>query len=382
MSEQMSFWNEPESVPGRVLPPGEYIKRELERRKWSQADLAAVIQRPLPTVNEIIKGKRAVTPEMAIVLGRAFSNSAELWAHREVAYRLSLAKAGDKDTESLAKIYALAPIKDLQRRGWINPKAETADELSKELLRFTGGSSLSGMQVPSALAKQTLATSEFSNAQRAWLMQSSHVARKLNVRRYRRDALEAGMSKIRKLSTSPESAARVPICLAELGVRLVVIEDLPRTRIDGAAFFLDGNEDHPVIALSLRFDRMDCFWHTLAHELRHILNKDPFSLDSNLFGEDRDRLVDQIEQRADSEAAHWLVPEADTKSFVLRAKPWFAKEAITQFSGRMGVHPSIVIGNLQHIGVINWDRYSDVRPKIREHVLSTATCDGYGKRNH
>src|SRR5207253_566202 len=110
--------------------------------------------------------------------------------------------------------YEAAPIKDLQRRGWINPDAQTADEIEAELVKFMGESPLSEAQVPVALARQTFPASEFSNAQRAWLMQAAHVARRLNARPYRPDALEAAMPKLRKHAAKPESAAKIPIVLA------------------------------------------------------------------------------------------------------------------------------------------------------------------------
>ncbi len=380
MQQLLPLWVDPEGDAQGVLSPGEYIKRELVKRGWGQADLAAILHRPLPTVNEIIKGKKGITPEMAVALGRAFNTSADLWAHREAAYRLSLVKPTDDDTKDKAVLFEVAPIKDLQRRGWISPDAETADEIEAELVKFMGESPLTGAQVPAALARQTFPASEFSNAQRAWLMQASHMARRLNARTYGLSTLEVAMPKLRKYAAKPESAAKIPIALAEFGVRLVVVEDLPRTRIDGAAFFLDGDQGKPVIALSMRLDRMESFWHTLGHELRHIINRDPLSLDSALVGENRERLVSEMERKADLEAASWLVPESEIKSFALRAKPWFAKESIIPFAGRMGVHPCIVVGRLQHADIIGWDRHADLRPKIREHVLSTATCDGYGKR--
>jgi HTH-type transcriptional regulator/antitoxin HigA len=125
---------------------------------------------------------------------------------------------------------------------------------------------------------------------------------------------------------------------------------------------------------------MESFWHTLGHELRHILNEDPLSLDSDLVGENRAKLVNLMERRADKEAANWLIPENEINSFALRAKPWFTKEAIQPFASRMGVHPCIVIGNLNHLDAMDWTRHADVRPKIRDHIISTATCDGYGKK--
>ncbi len=380
MQLELSIFNDPESN-GEVQCPGVFIQAELKKREWGQVALAEILGRPVAAVNEVIKGKRALTPEMAVALGRAFGQPAELWAHREAAYRLTLVKdAPDDETARKARLFEAAPIKDLQRRGWIDPDAQTADAIEAELTKFLGANPLSDTTPPAALARQTLPAAEFSNAQRAWLIQATRLARCTNARAYRKENLEAAMPRLRKMALKPENAAKVPIALAEAGVRLVVIEDLPKTKIDGAAFFLDEDAGKPVVALSLRIDRMESFWHTLGHELRHILNADPLSLDSDLVGERRERLVNEMERRADTEAAHWLIPEPDIKSFTLRAKPWFTKEAIQPFASRMGVHPSIVVGHLQHLEVIGWDRHADIRSKIREHLLSTATCDGYGKR--
>jgi len=42
--------------------PGEEIRKQLMERNWTQADLARIIERPLQTVNAIIKGKKSITP--------------------------------------------------------------------------------------------------------------------------------------------------------------------------------------------------------------------------------------------------------------------------------------------------------------------------------
>ena len=43
---------------------------------------------------------------------------------------------------------------------------------------------------------------------------------------------------------------------------------LPRTYLDGAALRL--GDGRPVIALTLRYDRIDSFWFCLLHELAHV----------------------------------------------------------------------------------------------------------------
>lgn len=83
---------QPEFVPAEVFPPGEFIRGELEARNKTQADLARVLGRPLQTVNQIINGRQAITPQTAVELGQAFGTSPELWLNLESAYRLSLAR--------------------------------------------------------------------------------------------------------------------------------------------------------------------------------------------------------------------------------------------------------------------------------------------------
>lgn len=79
----------PKRIPAEVFPPGEFIKDELEARNWTQADLAEILGRPLQAVNEIIAGKKTITPETARALGDALGAAPELWLNLENAYRLS-----------------------------------------------------------------------------------------------------------------------------------------------------------------------------------------------------------------------------------------------------------------------------------------------------
>src|SRR4051794_31406322 len=98
--------------------PGEAIRAEMESRGWSQRDLAKIMGRPLPAINEIIRGKRAITPEMAVSLSSAFGKDAHYWMNLEVSFRLSQIER-DNDTARRAKLFEVAPVKDLEARGWI-----------------------------------------------------------------------------------------------------------------------------------------------------------------------------------------------------------------------------------------------------------------------
>jgi len=102
-----------------VQTPGEEIRKQLKERNWTQSDLARIIERPLQTINAIIKGKKSITPEMAVSLGAAFGTEPEKWMRLESKYRLSLAKTNPETIEQRARLYDYAPIKEMERRGWI-----------------------------------------------------------------------------------------------------------------------------------------------------------------------------------------------------------------------------------------------------------------------
>jgi HTH-type transcriptional regulator/antitoxin HigA len=82
-------------VPAEVFPPGDFIREELVARRWTQKDLASVIDRPTQVVNEIINGRKSITAATAKQLAAAFGTSAELWLNLESAYQLAMADDAD-----------------------------------------------------------------------------------------------------------------------------------------------------------------------------------------------------------------------------------------------------------------------------------------------
>ena len=74
------------------IPPGEFLREHLEESGMSQAELARRLGRPRQAVNEIIRGKKAITAETALQLERVLSTPAHIWLGLEQEYRLVLAR--------------------------------------------------------------------------------------------------------------------------------------------------------------------------------------------------------------------------------------------------------------------------------------------------
>ena len=75
-----------------IIWPGEFLAEELEARGMSQRDLAAKMGRPQQAINEIIRGKKALTAETSVELERVLGIPAYLWLRMEARYRLALAR--------------------------------------------------------------------------------------------------------------------------------------------------------------------------------------------------------------------------------------------------------------------------------------------------
>ena len=75
-----------------AIPPGLLIRDELEARGMTQRRLAAAMGRPANTVNEIVAGRKAITPRTALDLERVLDIPAHVWVRLEADYRLALEK--------------------------------------------------------------------------------------------------------------------------------------------------------------------------------------------------------------------------------------------------------------------------------------------------
>ena len=204
-------------------------------------------------------------------------------------------------------------------------------------------------------------------AQIAWACRVRNVAGSMTSPKYSKTGLSTLVGKLPKRSRSDQETLGIPAALSLVGVRLVIVGHLSGTRIDGGALWL---AEVPVVALSLRYDRVDWFWFTLMHELAHILEHEG-SLDTRLVGNDADQHVSQVEERADKRATEWLVPPHDLQAFADRNRPYFSRSAIEGFADRMNIHPGIVVGQLQKRGDIPYSHHRNLLAGVRQLFTET-----------
>ncbi len=353
-------------IPAWNVPPGAIIKEELRTRGWTQEDLARIMGRPVQVISEIVSGKKQITPVTALGLASAFGTSAQMWLNMEAAFRLRLAQERNMDdaVERRSRIYSLVPVKELVKRGWIPEGTDVGDagELERSVMEFFGVRSLDDIPSFPLAARRTPTRDPDPRAVRAWMRRVEQLAAKQEEGTFRHARMEKAVGELLPLSTEPEGVREVPGMLRRLGIRFVLVPHLPRTYLDGGVFAGDGN---PILALTLRYDRLDNFWFTLLHELAHLVSghrgNRPEDLDASAGG-------DPEEQEADRLAAEWLVPSDALKVFVTRVRPYFSRQAIVGFARSIGRHPAVVLGRLQHDGLVSPAHLRSLIPKVRRHL--------------
>lgn len=353
-------------------PPGTFIKEELEARGWSQRDLAFILGQTEQQLSPLLSGKRAISADMAKILGSAFDVDPQFFANLQSQYDISRAKEPDPSVRTRAALQARFPIRDMIRRGWIKDAEGSLLEMQvNDFFEMANDNH----QLPAFAAKRT-DYSTTTSIQWAWVYRVRQLARTVRVPAFSADELKAKLQQLRFLMIHPEAVGEALTILRDCGVVVVVVESLPGAKIDGVCTWLD--EHTPVIGLSTLHDRLDNFWFVLRHEIEHVLNGDGKNtigmIDSLAEGDD---VQDACEIVANREAANFCVPTEMLNSFYARKFPYISEKDVIGFASRIGVHPAIVVGQLQK-KMGRYDYLRKYQVPVRKYLLDSQFSDGWG----
>lgn len=364
--------------------PGQLITALLAEKGWTQRVLAIVLDMDETGINKLVADKRAVDAPLAIALEEVFHVSADTFLGLQRSYDLAKARIvsqPDPGRATRATLYGDLPVSEMIKRGWIAADSvRDKEQVESGLLRFFGVNRLEDIEIFEHAAKKTEVSEPASPAQLAWLYRVRAIAGEQMVARFSPASIAAALPKLKALLGAPEEARKVPRIMAEAGVRFLVVETLPSAKIDGVCLWL--NEKTPVIALTMRFDRMDNFWFVLRHEIEHVIQghgKNVVMLDAELEGERAGIGAGvAVEERVANEAAaEFCVPRKLMDAFIARKAPYFAERDVVALAKMANVHPALVAGQLRYRTGL-YSRFADLMEKVRSNVLPNAVVDGWG----
>jgi len=325
-----------ESRHYKFVPPDpiEAIKFRMEQQNLAPRDLIPYIG-SRSKVSEVLSKKRPLTLSMI----RALHSRLEIPAS-------VLIREHDED-EEVEIDWDRFPIKQMIAWGWVT--APTSQVSSEEILRPFFAAV--GVLRPQAILYRSsshvrAARSMDDYALAAW---STQVLGRASVSppvvQYKPGILtDDFLREVAQLSVSDTGPLLARDFLEKHGIQLVVERWLPRTYLDGAIIMT--NKLHPVIGLTLRYDRIDNFWFTLMHELAHLaLHLDS---ESDIFYDDLDIEAedDPREREANKLAGEALIPhDAWENSPASRLR---SPQAAEHLAKQLNIHSAIVAGRMQH----------------------------------
>lgn len=359
-------------VPAQPFPPGEYIQEELDARSWTIDDLAEVTGISSRQLKNLIHAKSGITPESAKALAEAFGQEAQTWMNLQAAYELAMHAQEERGIARKAKLYEKVPVRELKRRNWI-PNTNDIDEMEISVRKLLNIDAITDQPNLSVAARKSTSYEADTAAQIAWYCRCRQLAEGVAAAPYKDANWKPGVERLLALTENEADVRLVPKLLAEIGIRFVLVQHLRQTKIDGVAIWL--NEKSPVIAMSLRYDRIDNFWFTLMHEMIHIKYREQSPVDVDIGESDEDLPV--MEQRANREGGNLLIPSDKLDSFISRMHPHYYQERIVQFARARKVHPGIVVGQLHGRGKLKYNQLRPLLVKVREHIFGSALTDGW-----
>lgn len=344
-----------------VVHPGAILDQVLKEREMSQKDLSDAIGKSTPVINDIIKRRRSISPEIAYMLEAIFEDIPAIeWLSYQSQYDLAMIQTDEDVANKRGKLEEWNQLKNFFNASYLKKKLGlngSPEENIERIYQFFRVKSVNELQ-----QKATSTVSYFKQSTTQDVDPVNLMTWMLMVRKLSNDqpALKTQFDQklvnelIQKLNMifykNVNTAEKTEKVLNKYGVKLIIEKNLEKTPVDGYSFW-DG--DNPTIAVSMRYKRLDNFAFAIMHELGHIVKH---IKKSNAKVDYIDIIKRDIEDEKELEANKF----AETALFAgatdkleelfekLKRSPFTAKRPITMAAQTFKINPGIITGQFQH----------------------------------
>jgi HTH-type transcriptional regulator/antitoxin HigA len=233
------------------------------------------------------------------------------------------------------------PLREMLKREWFSlAPNQTLVEAAKRF--FLVGA---GPQFATALHRKKVRSGNLPNeyALLGWQARVLSRAREVYNRTASFSLDDTWLSELALLTKEAKGPLKAQELLASRGITLIVERHLPGTYLDGAAMLAENG--NPIVALTLRYDRLDNFWFVLFHELGHVFLHLFDGLRFDFFDEEDGTASDDIEKQADKFALDTLIPQDVWDQCLSRFA--LSAEAVRNDAERLDIHPAIIAGRIR-----------------------------------
>lgn len=342
-------------IPFKATHPGTLLKDEIDARNINQIDFARDIDVHKTVLNEIIKGKRSITADFAILLETVLDIPADYWLNFQNQYDLDVARIKERNIQKLyhIKIWKIikehVPVSYFKKTGYLVDNLIADITKIKEIYCINSIDelvNLTAIQKYSLFRKsEKLAINE--NNVLAWNVLAKYEAGKQKVPEFNFDSTPSLINELNAIFyKNSNTVDLVYKKLNDYGIKFILVQKLNQTPIDGYTFWSGNN---PVIALTLRHARIDNFAFTIMHEIGHIYLHLKESKEKYFFDiKKNETAINPIEEEANVFAQTSLIP-SQVWSEINNCKLKYSDEEIIKFSKLYKIHPAIILGRISFV---------------------------------
>ena len=339
-------------LPYEATHPGILIKDELDARPdLKQKDLAKELGVKASFLNEIIKGKRPVTADIAILLEKIFEIPADYWMKFQSQYEIDKARIKEKNIARIKNIEIWKVIKEYVPVNYFRKSGYINDNLEEDIIKIKDIYNVANVdELVAVYAKHKFAFYRKSDKLQideknifAWSSLALYEAKNQGVSTFNPENIIQLCKRLNRIFFENDNTIeKVKSTLNQFGIKFVLVQKPEKTPVDGFSFWSANN---PAIALTLRHHRIDNFAFTLMHEIAHIElhlknNKEKSFLDLI-----KRIKADNYETEADSFAQEQLISNecwSDIKNNYLPLND----DKIIDIGKKYGINPAILLGRV------------------------------------
>lgn len=359
-------------IPGELhtdwgVHPGIFLNHYMQERGIRQAELAERTGLTSKHVNQIVKQAVGITPDVAVLLETALGTPHRFWSQVGADWDMHLSEQKSAKALQEAAVWAGKFDVTTLMRNAVIASTDTMVERARKVLQFFRVATPAAFDAtwvkPRVSFKRSQKYTVNGQNTALWLRLVERAAEDLDIQS------EYSAAKLRKAATRVPAFTTMPIvtgfeaaqaALAEAGVSLVFVRQVPETRVHGATWWVDGK---PVIGITERQKHPDFFWFSVLHEIGHLLHhpKRETFLDLDLNNGE----AESDEEREANEYAEGVLFPKGTKLRIAGAK---TKQELMLLAADLNLGIAIVAG--QHGRLTgNWHIGGSLRSSLSEDDL-------------
>ena len=328
---------EDEQFPFDLPDPVEAIRFRMEQEGLEPKDMVKYLGSQ-SKVSEVLNRRRPLSLAMIRSLHEGLGIPAEVL----------LQEPGGKLAESTLN-YLNYPFAEMFKRGYFQGFGGTLAQakVQAEELLTSLFSVLSSM--PQDLVYCRRSDQEVDmNALQAWQAKVLHIALQEELPPFSKDEFTVDfIREVVKLSYFSQGPQMAPELLNKIGIHFVILPHLPKTYLDGACFYVP--DGRPVVAMTLRHDRLDNFWFTLIHELAHIYLH--LVEKNKAFFDDTEQILKGPEHPLEDEANQLtqdlLIAPDEWREVANQLENSKDERLVLEVAERLLLHPAIIAGRIR-----------------------------------